>query len=69
MLCCQNYCGLCFNCESWDTKIEERVEALPCEASLGVIVCRFLVCGSFTNRGLRGKKSTPSVDWEVPVKS
>jgi hypothetical protein len=27
------------------------------------------VHGPFVARGLRGKKSTPSVGWEVPVKS
>jgi hypothetical protein len=44
-----NFFGLCFTCESWDTKLEERVEALPCEEILGAIVFWFLVwplCGS-----------------------
>ena len=27
------------------------------------------MCGPFAARGLRGKKSTPSVGWEVPVGS
>jgi hypothetical protein len=27
------------------------------------------VLGPFAARGLRGKKSTPSVGWEVPMKS
>jgi hypothetical protein len=44
------FCGLCFTCENWDTKLVERVEALPCEESLGDIVCCFLcmwpICGS-----------------------
>jgi hypothetical protein len=43
----QKFCGLCFTCESWDTKLVERVEALLCEANLGVIVCRFHVCCPF----------------------
>jgi hypothetical protein len=43
--------SLCFSSESLDTKILERVEARPCEASLGAIFCRFLVSGSFAARG------------------
>jgi hypothetical protein len=27
------------------------------------------VCGPFVARGAKGKKSTPSIGWEVPVKS
>jgi hypothetical protein len=62
------FCGLCFTCESWDTKLEERVEALPCEASLGAIVVGFLCVAPLRLGGLRGKKSTPSIGWEVLVK-
>jgi hypothetical protein len=29
----------------------------------------FCVRGPFAARGIRGKKSTPSIGWEVPVKS
>jgi hypothetical protein len=36
---------------------------------LGARVFMVCVCGPFAARGLRGKKSTPSVGWEVPVKS
>jgi hypothetical protein len=63
------FCGLCFTCESWDTKLGERVEALPCEESLGAIVVGFLCVAPLRLGGLRGKKSTPSISWEVPVKS
>jgi hypothetical protein len=45
------FCGLCFTCESWDTKLEEKVESLPCKSSLGAIVCWFLLCGPFVARG------------------
>ena len=42
----------------------------PCEASWELDVtsglCVWPLCGS---RGRRGKKSTPSIGWEVPVKS
>jgi hypothetical protein len=45
------------------------VVALPCEASWELeiygCVCVWPLCGS----GGRGKKSTPSIGWEVPVKS
>jgi hypothetical protein len=34
-----------------------------------LVVLWFSVCGPFAVRGLRGKKSTPSVEWEVLVKS
>jgi hypothetical protein len=52
-------CGLCFTCESWDTKLVERVEALPCEEILGAIVCWFLVCGPFAARGDKGENEYP----------
>ena len=29
----------------------------------------YCVCGPFAAQGAQGKKSTPSVGWEVPVKS
>jgi hypothetical protein len=59
-LCCQNYCGLCFTCESWDTKLEERVEALPCEERLELLFTRrFLVCGPFVARGDKGEEEYP----------
>jgi hypothetical protein len=45
------------------------VVAQPCEASWELVVLWFSVCGPFAAWGLRGKKSTPSVGWEVPVKS
>jgi hypothetical protein len=53
------FCGLCFTCESRDTKLEERVEYFPCEASLGAIVCWFLVCGPFAARGAKGEEDYP----------
>ena len=49
-----NLCVLCFTCESWDTKLGERVGALPCEAILGAIVCLFLVCGPYAAQGAKG---------------
>ena len=51
--------GLCFTCESWDTKLVERVEDLPCEARLEAIVCWFLVCGPFASQGAKGEKEYP----------
>jgi hypothetical protein len=46
------------------------VVALPCEASWELEYsgcgCAWPLCGS---GGLRGKKSTPSIGWEVPVRS
>ena len=53
------FCGLFFTCESWDTKLVERVEALPCEESLGDIVCWFPVCGSFPAQGTKGEEEYP----------
>jgi hypothetical protein len=61
--------GLCFTCESWDTKLVERVEALPCEESLGAIFVGFLCVAPLWLGGLRGEKSTPRIGWEVPMKS
>jgi hypothetical protein len=47
----------------------KRVEALPCEAILEAIVFWFFCLAPLWLGGLRGKKSTPSIGWEVPVKS
>jgi hypothetical protein len=61
LLCCQNFVGLCFTCETWDSKLVKRVETLPCQASLETIMFWFLMCDPFSTQGLRGKKSTPNV--------
>jgi hypothetical protein len=45
------------------------VEDLPLEASLGAIIVGFLCVAPLQLGGLRGKKSTPSIGWEVPMKS
>jgi hypothetical protein len=46
------------------------VVALPCEASWELEDFWLCVCvAPLWLGGLRGKKSTPSVGWEVPVKS
>ena len=55
------FCGLCFTYESWDTKLVKRVEALPCKASFGAIIVGFLCVAPLWLRGIRGKKSTPSI--------
>jgi hypothetical protein len=47
----------------------KRVEALPCKAILEDIVFYFLCVLPLQLVGIRGKKSTPIVDWEVPMKS
>jgi hypothetical protein len=51
--------GLCFTCESWDSKLEERVEALPCEERVGAIVCWFLVCDPFAAQRAKGEEEYP----------
>jgi len=58
-----------FTCESWDSGLVERLEALPCEASLEAIVFWSLCLASLRLGGLRGKMSTPSIGWDVVVKS
>jgi hypothetical protein len=45
------------------------VVARPCEVSCELVESLDSVHGPFVARGLRGKKSTPSIGWEVPVKS
>jgi hypothetical protein len=45
------------------------VVARPCEASWELVDSLVSVCGPFVAGGLRGKKSTPSIGWEVLVKS
>jgi hypothetical protein len=42
------------------------VESLPCEASLELLF-GFLCVALLWLGGLRGKKSTPSIGWEVPM--
>jgi hypothetical protein len=46
-------------------KAWERVEALPCEASLELLFYGFLCVSPLWLGGLMGKKSTPNVGWEV----
>jgi hypothetical protein len=46
----------------------KRVEAFPCEARLEAIVLWFLCLAPLWLGGIRGKKSTPSIGWEVLVK-
>jgi hypothetical protein len=53
------FCGLCFTCESLDTKLVERVEALHCKAILEFIGCWFLVCGPFAAQGAMGEEEYP----------
>jgi hypothetical protein len=36
---------------------------------LGASILWYCVCGPFAAQGAQGKKSTPSVGWEVPVRS
>jgi hypothetical protein len=55
----QKFCGLCFTCESWDTKLVEREKAISYEEILGDIVCWFLVCGPFAARGAKGEEEYP----------
>jgi hypothetical protein len=44
------------------------VEALLCGEILGYIVVGFMCVEPLRLEGVRGKKITPSVGWEVPVK-
>jgi hypothetical protein len=48
-----------FTCESWDSRLVKRVEALPCEASLEAIVFWFFVLGPFAARGAKGEEEYP----------
>jgi hypothetical protein len=45
------------------------VVARPCEVSWELEFSGIVCVASLQLRGLRGKKSTPSVGWEVPVRS
>jgi len=48
---------------------KERVVALPCDESYELEDFGCVCMAPLRIRGLRGKKSTLSVGWEVPVKS
>jgi hypothetical protein len=69
MLCCRILDLTDISCGSWDTHLgEEWYLGLARQA--GRYFFSGLVCvGHFQLRGLKGKKSTPSVGWEAPVKS
>jgi hypothetical protein len=54
--------------ESWDCKLVQEVEASPCEGKFVLLCFWFLCVAPLRLGGLRGKKSTPSIGWEVPVK-
>jgi hypothetical protein len=45
------------------------VVARPCKVSWELDYSLVCVLGPFAARGIRGKKSTPSIGWEVPVRS
>jgi hypothetical protein len=45
------------------------VVARPCEVSWEIVVLWLVCVAPLQLGGIRGKKSTPSVGWEVPVKS
>jgi hypothetical protein len=45
------------------------VVARPCEVSLGASILWYCVHVPFVARGAQGKKCTPSVGLEVPVRS
>jgi hypothetical protein len=45
------------------------VVARPCEVSWELDFSGFVCVAPLRLEGLRGKKSTPSVGWEVPVRS
>jgi hypothetical protein len=55
---------------SWAASFVQEVEASPCEGKLELVFESEILCVTpLRLGGLRGKKSTPSVGWEVPVKS
>ena len=47
----------------------EKSGSSSLQGNLGRYCVLFFVCVAFVARGDKGKKSTPSVDWEVPMKS
>jgi hypothetical protein len=47
----------------------QEVEASPCEGKLELVFGSEILCVTpLRLGGIRGKKSTPSIGWEVPVK-
>jgi hypothetical protein len=54
-----NFIGLCFTCESWDTKLVKRVESLPCEGKSWSYYCWFLVGDTFADHGAKGEEDQP----------
>jgi hypothetical protein len=45
----------------------QEVEASPCEGKLVLLRSGFLCVAPLRLGGLRGKKSTPSIGWEVRI--
>jgi hypothetical protein len=46
----------------------KEVEACPCKGKLELVSDLNLCVTPLRLEGIRGKKSTPSIGWEVPVK-
>jgi len=63
------YIKLCFTCESGVTNIVREWKLFLARESLGARLLVFLCVAPLHLEGIRGKKSTLSVGWEVPVKS
>jgi hypothetical protein len=57
-LCCQ-ISLTDFSCGSWDTQLEKRVVARPCEASWELDFSGCVVCGPFAARGDKGEEEYP----------
>jgi len=59
-----------FSCGSWDTQFKEESGSSTLQGEMGAIffLCLYVCVAPLWLTGIRGKKSTPSVDWEVSVR-
>jgi len=63
--CNQKFSWLSFSCESWDSKTWQEWK-LFLHGNIWVLLKLWLLCvAPLLLEGIRGKKSTPSIDWKV----
>jgi hypothetical protein len=67
LLCCQNFLD-CVLLVRVGIPSLRKSGSSSLRGKLGAIVFGFLCVAPLRLGGLRGKKSTPSIGWEVPVK-
>jgi hypothetical protein len=69
LLCCQNLFDCVLLVRVGIFKLEKEWKLFLARQAWKLLCSGFLCVAPLRLRGIRGKKSTPSIGWEVPVKS